>query len=412
MGTSLIPLVKSYDTSILGVDPAKLGKEIYEALPSWQRAAIELLQLDEQHARGNKISRNDISKIIHDKLGSVAKSHAVVGKMLSEYLPDDPITAEYNKLGHKLPNKELLDKVGGKLKKILHPDRFTLNPEMQKEINKISTEVSGAIEFLRKPENTRDYKAIIDSVKINPEIISKIENVFNKAKGQKNVSSAAGAVKGAVGRLKGNKALVALASVLGIGIAYGGYKAYKSKQEKDKHSVDGVEYKGVDEATVKVGQSEIDSSKGSSLGLTVGGALGAVSHNKEKHAAAISKLDKVFDGAENKKGLLESLKKMKSSELWASTGRGAKAVIIAIPLSIVGSIIGSLSGLSNGEKKYKEAKEQFDDLVKENKDLSRKVAAYEGISNIDKSNKSFVAAEEARRAGSEHKSADSVIAVG
>ncbi len=400
MGTAIVPVARTYDTGILSVEPAVFGEKLYSMLPNWQRATMEIISLEQMKANGNKnVNRDFVRNHIHETLGKVTKSHVVVGKILSEYCPDSPVCAEYNALGHKLPNKELLEKAQKILGFSLHPDKFPNNPEQQKIVTGILREAQGAAEFLKDipRENAELHKAIIGAIKINPKSAEKMEQIFAELKGQKKPAQQA--VTKALGKLKGKNALIAAGAFIGASAIYSGYKIFKDKTENKKDATGSVEYKGASETVFVAGQTEVDSNAGSFVGMVSGGALGAVIHDENKRIAAKENIDKIFDKSENFKEILNKLKKIGGKEIWANTSRLGKAAVIAIPAALVGNFVGAIVGANSGKKKYEEAKSQFDNLVAENKQLRTQLSEKGEATNTEHDNpkKSFVAAEDARR---------------
>ena len=257
MGKDLIPVAREYDTSILNIDPTILGKKLYEAaFPSWKRATIEIASLEQMKAQGQKRTRADVRRYIHEKIGGIMKHHAVIGKILSEYCPESPTCTEYNALGHKLPSKGLLDEADKIISFRLHPDRFPHDPEQQKLATNILFETKGAIEFLRNPdkESRKLHEVIIKATENNPKTAAKIGAIFAEAKGQKGVQSE---IPKSAGKLKGRTALIATGVVLSALAVYAAYKTLQGRDKKKSNDGKDEENKQLrDKLTAQEAQTE------------------------------------------------------------------------------------------------------------------------------------------------------------
>lgn len=246
MGTALIPVERVYDTKIIGVAPEDIGKKIYDILPAMSRAILESAQLVANRIQNPNTIIGDVKNIIHEQVGHVAKAHAVIAKVFSEYCPNSGVHGEYRALGHRLPNKDLLDKVQTEVGFKLHPDKFSNNPELQKQASHVLSNVNGSIEFLRSPPQDKrhavqTYNTIVDGIKKSPDGAAKLEAAFAEIKGQKPSSSV---VQKLAKNLKGKKILIALGAGLAALGVYAGYKALKGKKSEEQE----IEYKGVSSA--------------------------------------------------------------------------------------------------------------------------------------------------------------------
>jgi hypothetical protein len=153
------------------------------------------------------------------------------------------------------------------------------------------------------------------------------------------------------------------------------------------------EYNGVGKTSSILGQGVGDSIKGLAGGAVVGGAIGAVMHNKEKSEDFLEK-----GGLGKIREVLHTLAVNKGRFGRAS----GTAVLVALPVAAVAGI----SGLFRGAKKAEESRDQFNEITSENKELKGKLAATEAsiehiksaVSQVEApSEKSHVADIEAKR---------------
>ncbi len=168
------------------------------------------------------------------------------------------------------------------------------------------------------------------------------------------------------------------------------------------------EYQGISKPAAAFGQGAVTGAKMGALGAGLGAAAGAFMHNKEAHELTDSTyniLDNIsISGPKDTKALKET-----SKELWHSFGRGRKSAAAALVTAVGAGTIGAVVGLVRGAKKTTAAREQFDQLTVDNKELNDKLAASEkSLADVKStvavmgkhSEKSHVAELENRRAKS------------
>ncbi len=173
----------------------------------------------------------------------------------------------------------------------------------------------------------------------------------------------------------------------------------------DNKNTNEQEYKGLSKTASAFGQGDVDALKGLAVGGAIGAAIGAVSHSDEVQKEATAKLRVSYDllkrlnKLEDKEALkslkAELFKDVKSSDIlkgaWEALGRGSKALIGA---AIIGTAVASVTqivGYFRGAKKANAARQQFDEITAENRDLKEKLSAIETSAAQIKPEKSFVA---------------------
>lgn len=158
------------------------------------------------------------------------------------------------------------------------------------------------------------------------------------------------------------------------------------------------EYQGVSKPAAAFGQSTVTGTKAGVIGGALGAAAGALLHKEvtqvvEETAESAAKTGRMA-------GLINE---------WNTLGRGWKAAVAAGAAATVAGAVGSLVGAVKGVRKTQAAREQFDQLTSDNKELNDKLAASEkSLSDVkstmaimsQSSEKSHVAELENRRAKS------------
>lgn len=165
------------------------------------------------------------------------------------------------------------------------------------------------------------------------------------------------------------------------------------------------EYKGLGKTAAALGQSSVDAAKGLAGGAVIGGAIGAILHNKETHETAKAFNRSILESVIHKdkqtfEKLTEGLTNSQSlKNTWNSFGRGGKVTLGAIAVGISVAIISQVAGLFRGYKKAKAGEKQFDTITAENRELKNKISGIETAAALATGNqKSYVADIENQRA--------------
>ncbi len=175
------------------------------------------------------------------------------------------------------------------------------------------------------------------------------------------------------------------------------------------------EYKGLSKTASAFGQSDVDALKGLAVGGAIGAAIGAVAHSDEVQKEATTKLRVSYDllkrlnKLDDKEALkslkTELFKDIKSSDIlksgWEALGRGSKALVGAAIVGIAVASVTQIVGYFRGAKKANAARQQFDEITAENRELKGKLSVIEAVTAQTKPEKSFVADLNEQRAKQE-----------
>lgn len=175
----------------------------------------------------------------------------------------------------------------------------------------------------------------------------------------------------------------------------------------DNKDSNGQEYKGLSKTSSAVGQGFVDGAKGLVVGGAIGAVVGAVAHNKEAQKEAINN---VMDSSDiinqlgelnNKKAAKELFRDVKLTGIlktgWNAIGRGGKALVGAAIVGIAVASVTQIVGYFRGAKKANAARQQFDEITAENRELKGKLSVIEAVTAQAKPEKSFVVDLENKR---------------
>ncbi|MGE0754977.1 MAG: hypothetical protein AB7L92_07425 [Alphaproteobacteria bacterium] len=180
------------------------------------------------------------------------------------------------------------------------------------------------------------------------------------------------------------------------------------------------EYKGLGETAAALGQSQVDGYVGSAIGAAAGAAVGGIAHNQKTYDAVklaqdtvekaraqaiaaqngeIWKLPKSGRVSEEALETAENVLKEKGTagKLWHGASRSGKLLIGAVAGAVAIGTVGNLVGMVRGQKKAQQGREQFDELVAENRALKHQLELAETHHGRSKS---FTAAVESERSQS------------